>query len=101
MGNFDLKLIGGSVLVTEMEKKSEVQFHSLINLSPEELQKALAKTLPMSAPKPADECDSGFTNLKTMLEGLLDQFSRHEDQLSRRMNKINERLQTLESCWSR
>lgn len=47
VGNF-LKLIGGSVLVTEMENKSEVQFSSFIDLSPEEIEKALAKTLPTS-----------------------------------------------------
>ncbi|KAK3724018.1 hypothetical protein QZH41_008917 [Actinostola sp. cb2023] len=80
-----------------MERKtsqSEVQFGSLVDLSPEELEKAYAATWKMSTPRPRS--DTSIASLRTAIEDLLKKISEQNRLLEDRLEELDKRLRTLE-----
>ncbi|KAK3731179.1 hypothetical protein QZH41_006962 [Actinostola sp. cb2023] len=76
-----------------MERKtsqSEVQFGSLVDLRPEELEQACAATWKMSTPRPRSD------SLRTAIEDLLKKISKQNRLLEDRLEELDKRLRTLE-----
>lgn len=82
----------------KMEKisRSEVQFGSLIDLSPEELEMACAATWQTSTPKPTVSADSGIASLTMAVEELTKMIGQQNQSFTDRLNKIEGKMVKLE-----
>lgn len=80
-----------------MENSSqEVQFGSLIDLSPEELEGAMASTVWQSTPRP-EAASPKIDGLCKAFEVLAAQIEKRDGDMVKRLNEVTERLETIES----
>lgn len=80
----------------EKTSRSEVQFGSLIDLSPEELELACASTWQTSTPKQPASADSGIASLTAAVEELTKMIGQNNRSVTERFDEMEERMVRLE-----
>lgn len=81
-----------------MENTSqEVQIGSLIDLSPEEMDKALATTICSSTPLPGGPKATKIDGLTRAIEALASRIEERDTQLACRLDDVTQRLETIEN----